>query len=123
MTPVGEIPRPVGQPPDRVITLRVMAFPRGEYWYAECLDLNLMTRRSDLNSVLRSLREQIQLYLECAAESDDFGRRVPRRAPFKDWVIYYTASFIGALRRLLHVRSTGVTLKYPFDLKGHLLGA
>jgi predicted RNase H-like HicB family nuclease len=108
---------------DHVLTLRVLAFRRRGKWYAQCLDLNLMTSRPGLESALAALAEQIQLYVETALEANEWEQRIPRPAPFENWVAYYCASILQDAAFFLKSAHIYTTFRMPFDQRGHLIGA
>lgn len=108
---------------DRLVTLRILVRRHHGYWYALCLDLNLMTRRNDISSAVTALNEQITVYLESAREAGEWGARVPRRAPLWDWLLYYGCTALDIARSFASQTMACTTFRVPFDRHGHLVGA
>ena len=108
---------------DAVITLRVLTLRRDGFWYAHCLDLNLVVRRQSLPSALIAIREQIELYLDSANEAGEWDQRVPRPASLSAWLLYYGCSGLEALRRVGTKNLSCTTFRMPFDRNGRLVGA
>ena len=52
-------------------------FHRGTYWYAECPDLSLITRRTTPKAALIALAEQVQLYIGTRLAAGE-GHLIPR---------------------------------------------
>lgn len=122
LNPIDQV-APQGRKDNQVVPLRILARRRDQYWYAHCLDLNLMTRRSSLDEALAALNEQIELYLSRAVESADWKSRVPRPAPLSAWLLYYGSSVLGILQSEATPSTPRATFRMPFDRHGHLIGA
>jgi len=60
----------------------------GEVWVAECVTLNLVSRRSDFDAVMDAMVEQIEGYLETVSLSAASGL-VPRRSPLRRRMRYW----------------------------------
>jgi predicted RNase H-like HicB family nuclease len=66
---------------------RCYTFKKNEYWYAVCIDLNLVDRAETLDIVVNKLKENIQLYLQ------DKDVILPRPAPLSyqlqyQWILF-----------------------------------
>ena len=106
-----------------VIPLHIRFYSRNGEWYAECLDLDLLTARASIPDAYRELLTEIELYLQSARESGTWDRFFPRPAPFSHWLRYYAASVLGEIRgRLLHSGNSS-TFSLPFNQFGRPLGA
>lgn len=66
---------------------RCYAFKKNEYWYAACIDLNLVDRSETLDTVVSKLRENIQLYIQ---DKDVITfRRAPLSYKFQyQWILF-----------------------------------
>lgn len=106
----------------RVLDLRIRCMSeKDREWFAECLDLDLLAQRPSPPAALRALMEQVQLYLESAAELDKWDQLVPRPAPPSHWVAYYLASVLHEVRRVLRLANLSPTFRMPVDRRGHCL--
>lgn len=111
-------------PMERTILLRFFAFRKNDKWYVECLDLSLIASRPEFRDAVQALYQQVALYLRTAAESGNWDELVPRPAPRSRWVIYYYATLLSEVRRLLHMLNnlTSYAFRVPFDRSGHQIG-
>jgi hypothetical protein len=107
----------------RVIPLHLLLFHANNRWYAECLDLDLITTRESGFAAFRELLVQINLYLETADGSGEWDKYYPRRAPTSHWMRYYVASLFQELRGLLFKRAGNLTYRMPFDACGRPISA
>lgn len=104
------------------LTLRVRIFRKGENWYAECIDLSLITRRPTADDALKALYEQALVYLNDAWQSGDWNEVVPRPASWRRHFWYYLAAALDFARHIIGRSLEGTTYKVPIDSQGHLLG-
>ena len=122
----GEPHEATNTPGPPVIDLHFLFYPKGDEWYAECLDLDLLTARSDLAPAFRELLVQVEMYLRTAAESGRWPDYVPRNAPARDWIAYYRATVRQELHRWFaggRSLPTPRTGHFLFDAFGHPVGA
>lgn len=70
------------------LPLRCLSYKSGRWHYAECLDLNLLSRGRSAEEAVSRLQEQMFTYVATAFEGDLSGL-IPRRAPFASWLRYY----------------------------------
>jgi len=107
------------QDPAPLLELRIRLYRKGADWLAECLDLDLLTKRPTQREALQALINEIKLYLESAIEFGKFDLLVPRPAPASHWLNYYTASIVDEARRVLNGVGLGTTYSLPIDRRGH----
>lgn len=85
--------------------VRCYAEGRGSEWEAFCLDFDLAVQGDSLEDVVKSLHEQINLYVEGVLElpAADQRRLFARRAPLRSWMrpLWFTclAILLGARRK------------------------
>jgi hypothetical protein len=106
-----------------VITLHLLFYHKGNDWYAECLDLDLLTARASVPEAYRELLTEIELYCQTAVESGQWNLYVPRRAQASHWLFYYARSIWQELRGLILNKMSYYTFRLPFDSRGRPLGA
>ena len=94
-------PPPTDRKPGALIDLHILMYRKDGEWYAEYLDLDLLTARAESLAAYRELMAQVKLYLQAAHEADQWNSRVPRPAPLTHWLRYLTASAIQAFPYLL----------------------
>jgi hypothetical protein len=109
----------------RRLALRVRDFRKGEFWYAECIDLSLITRRPDRDEALKVLIEQVNLYLQDARESGHWERMVPRPASWRRafWYYFDVVMVTGFVRRRSASGVGRATYRIPTDGRGNLVWA
>jgi len=116
-TPAGRAQAPA------VITLHLLFYHKGNDWYAECLDLDLLTARPSVLEAYRELLTEIELYCQTAVASGQWDLYVPRRAPVSHWLFYYARSIWQELRGIVLNTMSYDTFRLPFDTRGRPLGA
>lgn len=70
-------------------TFRCYVYRRGTDYYAECLDLNLLTARPTAQAAMDSLQEAVLCHVEAAYSRGWEKDLVPRRAPLARWLRFY----------------------------------
>ena len=114
--------RKTHSPETGLLKVRVRTYRRGDFWYAECLDLALVARRDSETAALRTLFEQVHEYLAGATESGAWHDLVPRHSPFSHFVEYYVEVVVEGILRWLRPTDTH-TYQMPFDQQGRCLCA
>ena len=70
-------------------SFRCYAYREGDGYYAECLDLTLLTKRETMQEAVDDLQEVILGYLESVCANSDEKALIPRRAPLYRWLEFY----------------------------------
>jgi len=68
-----------------------------------CLDLNIAVQADTQEELMVKMKSAIESYFECVLDTDDRSSVVPlvtRRAPLRDWFIYYFIRLIYFIRKL-----------------------
>ena len=99
----------------QILPLRCFSYGKGEAFYAECIDLNLLARGNTRDEAIIRLQEQMFSYVATVFEGDGTEGLIPRRAPLTSFIRYYLA--------VLRDRLSGG--RHPHDTVGelHILGA
>ena len=87
--------------------LRCYAYRAPDGWYADCLDLMLLTKRETLQGAMQALEEQVLLYVESVTEHGDEQQAIPRPAPPTDWLRFQWRQVLHTLRILFRNRNYG----------------
>ena len=82
------------------LPLRCFAYKSRGVFYAECLDLSLLSRGQTEEDAVARLQEQMFSYVAAAFDGDPKGL-IPRKAPTSSWIRYYWRFFKN---RLSHPR-------------------
>ncbi len=70
-------------------------------WYGVCLDLNIAVEAESLESLKEKLADTIYSYIEAVTDTDNHNsipELLSRKAPIKDWLIYYGIKAIVSFR-------------------------
>jgi predicted RNase H-like HicB family nuclease len=70
------------------LPLRCFSYRSGDWFFAQCLDLNLMSRGHTEEEAVSRLQEQMFSYVATAFDGDLKGL-VPRKASAPNWLRYY----------------------------------
>ena len=84
------------------LILRCYGHRTGEdRWYGVCLDLNLAAEADSDEHLKQKLNEMITSYIETVLDTEDkesIPELLMRRAPLKDWIIYYFVKALISIR-------------------------
>ena len=72
-------------------------------WEALCLDFNLAVEAETPEQLKAKMHDMIESYIETVLDTDDKASVVSlmmRKAPLKDWIVYYALCAIAGLRDL-----------------------
>ena len=94
---------------------RCYVYREGSGYYAECLDLTLLTRRETMQAAMSDLQEIILGYLESVYAHGDEQTLVPRHAPRYRWLEFYKQLVVHTVRALFTGRFDGF-LAYEVNL-------
>ncbi len=86
---------------------RCYAYHEGDGYYAECLDLTLLTKRETMQEAMDDLQEVIFGYLESVHAHGDDKALVPRLAPLYRWLEFYKQLLSHTIRALFTGRFDG----------------
>lgn len=86
-----------------VMPIRCFTFRSGSRFYAQCLDLNLISRGNTEEEAIGRLQESMFGYVATTFDGDPTGL-IPRRAPVGSWVRYFLHRSIQLLKRLFSRR-------------------
>ncbi len=90
---------------DAQVPIRCFTFRSGRNFYAQCLDLNLISRGNTEEEAIGRLQESMYGYVLAAFQGDCSGL-IPRRAPLASWLRYYLDRFWGILTAFINRRDT-----------------
>ena len=75
----------------------------GKRWYGVCLDLNLAAEADTFEELRAKINGMIVSYIDTVLDTDN-RESIPellcRRAPLRDWLIYYAIKTGNTIRRL-----------------------
>ena len=86
---------------------RCYVYRERDGYYADCLDLTLLTKRDTMQEAMDDLQEMILGYLESVYAHGDEQTLIPRRAPFYRWLEFYKQLLYHTVRALLTGRFDG----------------
>lgn len=84
-----------------VLRLRCFTYRRGDFYYSECVDLNLMTRGRTMDDAIRRLQEEVFTYLDTVIQGSSKGL-LPRRSPLSSRIRYQIYRLRCRLRSFSH---------------------
>jgi len=79
---------------------RCYVWRQDDQYYAECLDLTLLTKRPTMQEAMEALEEAILCHIEAAQSRGWQDDLVPRLAPLHRWWGFYWRLFVHALSAL-----------------------
>ena len=83
------------------LILRCYGFQLGDRpWVGVCLNLDLAVEADSREELKKKMRDVIESYIETVLQTDDhesIPALLSRRAPLKDWSIYYLIRFVNCL--------------------------
>jgi hypothetical protein len=85
-----------------ILPLRCFSYGKGDAFYAECVDLNLLARGNTRDEAVVRLQEQMFSYVATVFEGDGTEGLIPRRAPLTSFIRYYLAVLGDRLSRRPH---------------------
>jgi len=74
-----------------LLPLRCFSYGKGEAFYAECIDLNLLARGNTRDEAISRLQEQMFSYVATVFAGDGTEGLIPRKAPLTSFIRYYLA--------------------------------
>jgi len=86
---------------------RCFVYRDGDSYYADCLDLTLLTKRDTMQEAMADLQEMILGYLESVYAHGDEHELLPRRAPFYRWLEFCKWLLLHTVRALFTGRFDG----------------
>lgn len=72
-----------------VLPIRCFTYRKDGRFYAECLDLNLITRGESEEEAIGRLQEEMFAYVHAVLDGGPTKGLLPRRAPLWSWIHYY----------------------------------
>jgi hypothetical protein len=90
---------------DAEVPIRCFTFKSGKHFYAQCLDLNLLSRGDTEEEAIGRLQESMFAYVVSAFDGDPSGL-IPRRAPLGSWVRYFFRHSIRTAKWLFKRRDS-----------------
>ena len=99
-----------------ILPIRCYWYKKSGSFYAECLDLDLITRGGTPEEAIGRLQEDMWWYVDTVLSGGSSEGLIPRKASFWNWVRYYAFQFVHRLRYLFtghddntnhHVTSVG----------------
>ena len=70
-------------------TFRAVVFPRGDRWYAECLDLSLVVSRPTPEAAIAALQEQVDLHVSTVLDEHLSPALLHRPSPWAHCLRYW----------------------------------
>lgn len=80
-----------------ILPIRCFWYRQGKTVYAECLDLDLITKGNTPEEAIGRLQEDMYWYVDTVLSGGSSEGLIPRKAPWSSWVRYY----LHVLRRSL----------------------
>src|SRR5271163_3485315 len=71
-----------------ILPLRCFWYRKGRNVYAECLDLNIITRGENPEEAIGRLQEDMYWYIQTVLSGGSSEGLIPRPAPWQSWVKY-----------------------------------
>ncbi|MFZ3044921.1 MAG: hypothetical protein WA151_03330 [Desulfatirhabdiaceae bacterium] len=102
------------------LILRCYGYRSNGKWYGVCLDFNLAAEAVSPEDMKNKICDMIESYIETVIDTDDMDSisdLMSRRAPIKDWIIYYLFQIASGLKDLPGKILFRPTI--PFRLVGH----
>lgn len=102
------------------LILRCYGYRSHGVWSAICLDFNLAVEAETEIQLKEKMRDAIESYVEAVLDTDDkdsIADLMMRKAPLKDWIVYYSISAISLLKEL--PGKIFFKQAIPFHLAGH----
>jgi len=81
--------------PKEGLQLRCLSYNRADKVVSICLDLDLVAEAELFTESRDKLFDAIVLYLQYVIENGEFDKLIPRRAPLKYYVIYYSTLILS----------------------------
>jgi len=111
----------IGVPPihckdGHLLPIRCFTYRKGGLFYAECLDLNLLTRGDSEEEAIGRLQEEMFAYVHTVLDGGSTEGLIPRKAPFLSWAKYYTYLLMDRLLGWLTRRRLPTRIHETFDL-------
>jgi len=73
-----------------MLDVHVLIEKEGDLYSALCLELNVASQGHTIAEADKNIREAIEIYLEDVYEAGDEKEFVPRSAPVKEWLKYFS---------------------------------
>jgi len=76
--------------------------PKNGPYIGVCIDLNIAIQADSPNELKKKMKNAITSYFEAVLDTDDkqsIPALIDRRAPIRDWIIYYLIKFIVFIRQ------------------------
>ena len=102
------------------LILRCYGYRSNNVWTAICLDLNLVVEAENQKDLKDKMHDVIESYIETVLDTDDkesIAELMMRKAPLKDWIVYYSISALSLLKKLPGKMFFKQSI--PFQLVGH----
>lgn len=97
-----------------LLPLRCFSYRKGRYYYAECVDLDLISRGDSDEEAIGRLQEQMFGYVQTVIDGGSAKGLIPRRAPLTSWIRYYCQTAVARIVSLfLRRHSTTIHPHYP----------
>ncbi len=87
-----------------ILPIRCFRYRKGDQYYAECLDLDLIARGDTEEEAIGRLQGQMFGYVHTVTEEGSAKGLIPRRAPLSSWIHYYATRTFDRLARLFTKR-------------------
>lgn len=84
-----------------ILPIRCYYYRKGGVFYAECLDLDLVTRGQTPEEAIGRLQEDMWWYVDTVLSGGSSERLIPRKASFWNWVRYYAHLIVRRLYSFL----------------------
>ena len=85
---------------EHILPIRCFWYRKGRNVYAECLDLDIITRGETPEEAIGRLQEDMYWYVQTVLSGGSSEGLIPRPAPWKSWVRYYLHQLVRRLRFL-----------------------
>ena len=102
------------------LILRCYGYQTNGIWSALCLDFNIAVEADTPEQLKIKMHDMIESYVETVLDTDDnasVATLMMRKAPLKDWIIYYALCVVSGLKHLPGKMLFKQII--PFHLAGH----
>jgi len=84
----------------QILPLRCFWYRKQKNIYAECLDLDIITRGDTPEEAIARLQEDVYWYIATVLSKESSEGLIPRPAPWSSWARYYLHTIVCRLRSL-----------------------
>jgi hypothetical protein len=99
----------------REMPIRCFYYKSGSKFYAQCLDLNLISRGETAEDAVGRLQESMVGYVNAVMEGGSSKGLLPRPAPFLSWIHFYLHRIASRVKRWSVRRDKNHNVHFQFS--------